>query len=202
MSGKRAGKIFAGVRLRVAGDLFGRAGRDDLAASIAAFRAKVDEPVGGFDHVEVVFDDDEGRAGFEKLAEGGKELGDIVEMKAGRRFVEDVEDFFVVGAGQVRRELEALCFAAGKCRGGLAETQIAETDFVEDAKFGNNFGNVYEEGESFAHGQVQDVINIFAVIADFKDAGLEVEVFYVFNITYSFLIIYPFLALTINTYLN
>src|SRR5437879_4793406 len=35
---------------------------DDPAAAIAAFRAEIDDPVGGLDHVEVVFDHDDGVA--------------------------------------------------------------------------------------------------------------------------------------------
>ena len=47
----------AGVGLRVAGDLLGRAGGDDFAALVAAFGAEVDQPVGGLDDVEIVLDD-------------------------------------------------------------------------------------------------------------------------------------------------
>ena len=41
------------LRLR---DLLGRSLRHDLAAFVAAFGAEVDDVVGGFDDVEVVFD--------------------------------------------------------------------------------------------------------------------------------------------------
>ena len=40
------------------GDGFWRAGGDDCAAACAAFWPHVDEPVGGFNDIEVVFDDD------------------------------------------------------------------------------------------------------------------------------------------------
>jgi hypothetical protein len=40
-------------------DVFRRAGGDDVAAGVAAFGAEVYEVVGGFDNVEVVFDNDE-----------------------------------------------------------------------------------------------------------------------------------------------
>ena len=39
-------------------DRFRRADRDDVAAFDAAIRPQVDDPVGGLDDVEVVFDDD------------------------------------------------------------------------------------------------------------------------------------------------
>src|SRR5438552_15293597 len=47
----------AGVGLFGAGDLFGRALRDDAAAAFAALGAKVDDPVCLFDDVEIVLDD-------------------------------------------------------------------------------------------------------------------------------------------------
>src|SRR5580704_770513 len=145
MSGESAGKKFAGMRLRVTRDLFWRARRDDLAALIAALGPQVDEPVGGFDDVEIVLDDDERRAGVEQLAECGEKFGDVVEMEAGGRLVENVEDFLVFAAGQVRRELETLRFATRKRGRGLAEAQVAETDFVEHAKLGDNLWHGSEE---------------------------------------------------------
>ena len=75
----------------VGGDLFGGAGGDDLAAAAAAFGAHVDDPVGGFDDVEIVLDDEEGAAAFDEFAEGGEEFGDVVEVEAGGGLVEDVE---------------------------------------------------------------------------------------------------------------
>ena len=43
-------------------NLFGRALRDDGAALIAAFRAEIDDVVGHFDDIEIVFDDENGVA--------------------------------------------------------------------------------------------------------------------------------------------
>ena len=48
-----------GVACWIGGDLFGGAGRDDLAATVLAFGAHVEDPDGGFDDVEVVLDDQE-----------------------------------------------------------------------------------------------------------------------------------------------
>jgi hypothetical protein len=53
----------------VDGDLFRRADRDDLAAAAAAFGTHVDDPVGGFNDVEIMFDDQKGAAAFDELAE-------------------------------------------------------------------------------------------------------------------------------------
>ena len=81
----------AGVGGGVGGDLFGGAGGDDLASACAALGTHVDDPVGGFDDVEIVLDDEQGAAAFDELAEGGEELGYVVEVEAGGGLVEDVE---------------------------------------------------------------------------------------------------------------
>ena len=80
----------AGVGARVGGDLFGSAGGYDLATAVAAFGAHVDDPVGGFDDVEVVLDDEEGAAALDELTESGEEFGYVVEVEASGGLVEDV----------------------------------------------------------------------------------------------------------------
>src|SRR5438034_2737816 len=91
-------------------------------------------------------------------------------MQAGCRFVENVEDALVVGAAKMRGKLQALCFPAGKSCRGLPETQITEANFIQDAELGNNFGHVDEKRQRFANGQLQNLVNIFSVIANFQDA--------------------------------
>ena len=75
----------------VAGDLLRRAFGDDAAAAVAAFGAEVDDPVGGFDHVEVVLDDDDRVAAVGEALEHAEQLLDVGEVEPGGRFVEDVE---------------------------------------------------------------------------------------------------------------
>ena len=149
------GEPVAGVGGGVGGDLFGGADGDDLAAAGAAFGAHVDDPVGGLDDVEVVLDDEEGAAAFDELAEGGEELGDVVEVEAGGGLVEDVEGAAAAlwprcrsalrvvmraGGGEVRGELDALGFAAGERGGGLAEADVAEADLVEHVELVDDLG--------------------------------------------------------------
>ena len=71
--------------------VLGRAGGDDLAAAVAAFGAEVDDPVGGLDDVEIVLDDDDRVALVDQLVQHLEQLGDVVEVEAGGRLVEDVE---------------------------------------------------------------------------------------------------------------
>src|SRR5882724_3876583 len=166
-------EVAAGVRLGVARHLLGSSGSDDLAALVAAFGAEIDQPVSGFDDIKIVFDDQERSAAFQQLTESAEELGDIVEMEAGGGFVKNVEDSGIIGAAEMSGKFEALGFAAGECGRGLAEAQVAETDFVQDAELRNNFGNVDEEGQRLANCQLQYFVNIFSVIADFEDTAFE-----------------------------
>ena len=67
-------KYFPGDAFFVFCDVFRGAGGDDLAAFGAAAGAYVDDPVCGFNDVEVMFDDDNGIAGVYEFVEYVKEL--------------------------------------------------------------------------------------------------------------------------------
>ena len=62
-----------------------------MAALVAGVGAEVEDPVGGFDDLEVVFDDDEAVAGVDEALEGLEEDFYVFEMEAGGGFVEDEE---------------------------------------------------------------------------------------------------------------
>ena len=187
----------AGVAGGVGGDLFGGSFGDDAAAAGAAFGAHVDDPVGGLDDVEVVLDDEERAAAVDELAEGGEELGDIVEVEAGGGFVEDVEGAAAgfrcglvgggtavgdrTGGGEMRRELDALGFAAGERGGGLAEADVAEADLVEDVELVGDLWGSGEVDQSFLDGHVEDVVDVLVAVLHFEDgvlvAGATVALF-------------------------
>src|SRR6185437_8121427 len=76
-------EVLAGVALGDEGDILGRAGGDDLAAAVAAFRAEIDDPVGGLDDLEVVLDDEHRVPGLHERVKHLQELADILEMEAG-----------------------------------------------------------------------------------------------------------------------
>ena len=155
---KRALQPSPGVRSE-RGDRFGRADAYDLTATVAALGAKVDDPVGGLDDVQVVLDDDDRAACVDQTAKGGEQFADIVEVQAGGGLVEDVEHarrlrlrrclvcaLATSRSGlQVGGQLHALGFAAGERGGGLAQTQIAQADFVEDTSLSVIFGTLGEE---------------------------------------------------------
>ncbi len=70
------------------GDGFRSALGHDLAASGAAFGAEVENPVGGFDDVGVVLDDENGIAEVGEAVQDVEELADVVEVEAGSGLVE------------------------------------------------------------------------------------------------------------------
>ena len=94
-------------------------------------------------------------------------------MEAGSGLIEDIEDALIFRARKMRGKFQALRFAARKRGGGLAEPEIAEADFIQDAQLGDDFGNTIEEGESLARRELQDFVNIFAAITNIEDAGFE-----------------------------
>ncbi len=79
--------MLAGVAFLVGGDVFGRAGGDDLTAFVAAVGTEIDNPVGGFDHFHVVLDDDDGVAGVDQLVQHFEQFFNVFEMQPGCRFV-------------------------------------------------------------------------------------------------------------------
>ena len=109
----------------------------NLSAFLAGVRAEVDDPVGAFDDLEIVLDDDDRVACIDQALEQPEQQRDVVEMQPGGRFVEDeqVSGFpFPSGFAEVGDELEPLRFAAGESVERLAETQVSEADFLQDCE--------------------------------------------------------------------
>ncbi len=100
------------MRPRVRRNLLGCAAADDLAARTAAFRAQIDDPVGGLDHIEVVLDHHDGVAFVAQPMQHIEQLCDIVKMQPGRRLIEYVERPAGGAFRQLAGQLDALGFAA------------------------------------------------------------------------------------------
>src|SRR5580658_5587444 len=167
-----AGQGLAGVGFFGAGDLFGRALRDDAAAAFATLGTEVDEPVGLFDDVEMVLDDEHGVAERDEALEDVEKFADVIEVQTGGGFVEDVERAAGLALGKFAREFDALGFAAGKRGGGLAERDVAEADFDERRKLLLNLRNIFEELQRVRRGKVQNVTDGVTFIADGQRFGI------------------------------
>src|SRR5882724_2255956 len=160
------GEGLAGVGFSCASDEFGRALGDNAAAAFAAFGPEVDDPVGLFDDVEMVLDDEHGVAEINEALQDVEELSNVVEVQAGGGLVENVERAAGLAFRKLTRELDALGFAAGKSGGGLAEGDVAESDFDECGELLLNLGDVFEELQRVGGGQVQNVADGVALVAD------------------------------------
>src|ERR1700723_3990874 len=104
----------AGVAGRDMDDRFGGAFGDDFSAAGAAFGAEINDPIGGFNHIEVVLDDDEGVARVTQFEEDFKQFGDVVKMQTGGGFVQNVQGFAGGPAGEFGGEFDPLSFTAAE----------------------------------------------------------------------------------------
>ena len=115
----------------VLGDGFWRAGCDDVAAVFARVGSQVDDPVCAFDHIEVVFYDEDGVAAVNEAVEDFDEDADVVKVQSRGGFVEEVKRFARGGSRQFGCEFDALCFAAGEGCGRLTEAEITQAHVGE-----------------------------------------------------------------------
>jgi len=134
VGGQRLSRVASGVAAKV----FGGGGRHDLSSLVAAFGTEVDHPVGGGNHVEVMFDHQHGLTVEHQTTEDFQKLADVVEVKPRGGFVKYVEMPF---GGVARfsfsenlRKLQALRFAAREGGKRLTEFDVIETDINETLK--------------------------------------------------------------------
>ena len=121
----------AGVAVSLCRDGFRCTRGDDPAAAIAAFGAHVDDPVGTFDHIEIVLDHQHRVAHVGQAIQHIQQIMDVGKMQAGRRLIQNVERMAGRGFAEFGGELDALGFAAGELGAGLAELDVAEADVVD-----------------------------------------------------------------------
>ena len=69
------------------GDLLGRAAHHNFPAAVAGFRAEINDPVGAFDDVQVVFDDNDRMTSIHEALKNLKQDADVIEMQAGGGFI-------------------------------------------------------------------------------------------------------------------
>ncbi len=69
--------------------MFGGTLCDDFAALIPCVRAKINNPIGGFNHIKVVFDHHYRMSGVYETLEYFKQDPNIVEVQARRRLIEE-----------------------------------------------------------------------------------------------------------------
>ena len=136
-----------------------------IAAAVAALGSEVDQPVGRRDDVEIVLDHQQRVAGFEQLFEGPEQAADVLEVKAGGRFIEQEQGRrhgagpigapACGGLGEVARQLQALGLAAGQCRHRLAQAEVLEADVGNRRERLQYCRLVAEEGDRLRDRQLE-----------------------------------------------
>src|SRR5262245_44781006 len=87
---------------------FRRAGGEHAAALLAPLGTEIDDPIGGFDHVQVVLDDHHGIALLDEPVQHLQQLLDVGEVQPRGRLVQDVERAAGGATTQLGGELHAL----------------------------------------------------------------------------------------------
>src|SRR6185437_13130266 len=128
MLGEEFGQRLACVGFLVARHLLGRALGNDSSAFFAALRAEINDPVGITDHVQVVFDDDDGIAQISQPMQYVEQLADVIEVESGGGFVEQVECATGLPFAQFASQLDSLRLATRKRDGGLPKMQVSQTN--------------------------------------------------------------------------
>ena len=72
-------------------DRFRRACNNQFTTPVAALRAEIKNPIGAFDNIQMVFDNQDGVTGLDQPLKAIQQALDIGEMQAGRGLVEDVK---------------------------------------------------------------------------------------------------------------
>src|SRR5262245_9838663 len=94
-------------------------------------------------------------------------------METRRRLVQNVEQSIAGVRREVRRDLDALRFAARQRRGGLAKPEIPEADLVEDLQPPQHFGRGAEERQRLSHCQVEYLMDRSSAVLDLEYLRLE-----------------------------
>jgi hypothetical protein len=112
-------------------DVFRCAFGDEASAMGAGIGPEVDDPIGAFDHIEIVFDHQQRVSGIDEFLKHAEQAFDVGEVETGGGFVED-EKFCALRRrrrfAQKLAKFQALRLAAGKRVERLAKLQVAEAD--------------------------------------------------------------------------
>lgn len=87
------GECSSSMALRTGSDLFGRALRDDCTSLIPGVGAKVNNPIGGFDYIKVVFDHHYRVTGVDKALEHFEQDAHIVKVETGGWLVKEEQNW-------------------------------------------------------------------------------------------------------------
>lgn len=111
-----------------------------------------------------MFDHEHRVAQVDQALEHFQERTHIVEMKAGGRFVEDVEGLACLAFLQFARKFYALRFTARKRGCRLTELDITKPHIMERLELAPKRGDLAEEFEGFIHGHLEHFVDVLALV--------------------------------------
>ena len=135
--------------------------------------AQIEEVVGIGNDIEVVFNDDQGIASFNKLVEDGKELDNIIAVKADSGFIKEIEGFSRGALGKLARESDPLLFAAREGGDFLIELEIVKTHGDEGVKDLDDFREGIEKEAQLFHGHVKQMAEVLSLKLDGEADRIE-----------------------------
>ena len=147
----------AGVRPTAIGHRFGRACDDDFTAARASFGADVDNPVGRFDHIQVVLNDQDRVARFDKILQDIQQQLDVGKVQSRGGLVQQVKRLARAAFHQFACQLDPLGLAPGKRWRRLPNFQIIQPDTVQRFQLVQNDGHVFKELHRLLDVHVQDI---------------------------------------------
>ena len=104
-----------------------------------------------------MLDDHDGVPAVHQPLEHAEQFADVLEVQAGRRFVEDVERPARRALPQLRGELHSLGFSAREGGRWLSEPDIAEADIEQRSEHPGDLRLVLEERQGLLDRHVEDV---------------------------------------------
>ena len=104
----------ASVGFGILRESLGRAGTDESPPALPALGSKIDQPVRGFDDIEVMLDHDYRVALVPQAMQHTQQLADVVKMKSGGRFVQNIQRSACGPFGEFSGQFDALRFSARK----------------------------------------------------------------------------------------
>ena len=169
------GEVARGVAAAGGDKRFGGAGKDEVSTTSTAFGTEIDDVVGRFYDIKIMFNHNQRVAALDQGVEGREKAVDVVEVKPRGGFVEDEKR----GDGALLREVvgqfHALVLAAREGRGRLPEFDITESHIAERPEALDDLllAVGFEEVEGLVDRHFEDVVNVLSFETHVEDLILE-----------------------------
>ena len=169
------GEVARGVAAAGGDERFGCAGKDEVSTTGTTFGAEINDVVGRFYDIKIMFNHNQRVAALNQGVEGREEAVDVVEMESRGGFVEDEE----CGDGTLLREVvgqfHALVFAAREGGGRLPEFDVAESHIAERTEALDDLllAVRFEEVEGLVDRHFENVVNVLSLETHIEHLVLE-----------------------------